>query len=398
MLRMPTNAKPSQVHSSASSHDPTATTASTTATSKGKSPAASATVLPMILPAPSPHAHYLAAAAATAACPVHGPAAAAAAAACPVHGHLMAPYVPVGVTAIPMLFPPVHPHSHPPPTPSHGTNGPPSADVHHGHAGPHPSMMPSHPTPFYVPSSHTPQPSDATHKATDKVYASSKTGTETAHTFVYPPHPVAPRPSTSNNTVAAPSSSSNKAGIKNPPIHPSFQNRKLRAGKWIKEEEEYAEALIQLFEKGLVDDADNGLTLRAYLSRKLHCAPMRISKKFAGKGIGKTVFLGKSSVGKATMAAATMTEHYGTHPYRIPTAPTTVSRVLAGTMTGGNDPHRRPEGHATASFSAETADNKTTVGEEEEIKKLRELVKEKEKLFLKTSFPGNDIFPVRRQR
>ena len=41
-------------------------------------------------------------------------------------------------------------------------------------------------------------------------------------------------------------------------------------------------------------DEKNGCTLRSFLSRKLHCAPMRISKKFAGKGIGKMVFLSKS--------------------------------------------------------------------------------------------------------
>ena len=44
----------------------------------------------------------------------------------------------------------------------------------------------------------------------------------------------------------------------------------------------------------MVIDCENGCTLRAYLSRKLHCAPMRISKKFAGKSIGKHVFLARS--------------------------------------------------------------------------------------------------------
>ena len=70
-----------------------------------------------------------------------------------------------------------------------------------------------------------------------------------------------------------------------------FQFRKLRSGKWIPEEEDYAELLISLFEKGRVTDCENGMTLRSYLSQKLHCAPMRISKKFAGKGIGKMIYL-----------------------------------------------------------------------------------------------------------
>lgn len=66
---------------------------------------------------------------------------------------------------------------------------------------------------------------------------------------------------------------------------------KLRSGKWIREEEEYALVLIELFEKGMVADCENGTTMRAYLSRKLQCPPMRISKKFAGKGIGKMIYV-----------------------------------------------------------------------------------------------------------
>jgi hypothetical protein len=77
----------------------------------------------------------------------------------------------------------------------------------------------------------------------------------------------------------------------------AFQGRKLRSGKWIKEEEDYAELLISLFESGQVEDCENGCTLRSFLSRKLHCAPMRISKKYAGKGIGKMIYLSKLNVG-----------------------------------------------------------------------------------------------------
>jgi len=92
----------------------------------------------------------------------------------------------------------------------------------------------------------------------------------------------------------------------------------LRSGKWTIEEEIYANILIQLFEEGRVDDFEhsddskkidnsneqeehplkfkitNGMTLRAYLSRKLFCSPMRISKKFAGKGIGKLIYMSQS--------------------------------------------------------------------------------------------------------
>jgi hypothetical protein len=80
--------------------------------------------------------------------------------------------------------------------------------------------------------------------------------------------------------------------IETPPI---FRNRNLRSGKWTTEEEAYADILIDLFEKGHIDEK-NGCTLRSFLSRKLHCAPMRISKKYAGKGIGKMVFLSKTNI------------------------------------------------------------------------------------------------------
>lgn len=71
----------------------------------------------------------------------------------------------------------------------------------------------------------------------------------------------------------------------------------LRTGKWIPVEEQYAILLIELFEKGQIIDCENGSTLRSYLSSKLFCPPMRISKKFAGKGIGKMMYLNKLNVG-----------------------------------------------------------------------------------------------------
>ena len=75
-----------------------------------------------------------------------------------------------------------------------------------------------------------------------------------------------------------------------------FRHRKFRSGKWIPEEEKYAELVIEEFEKGRITGCENGCTLRSYLSQKLHCAPMRISKKFAGKGIGKMVYVSKMNV------------------------------------------------------------------------------------------------------
>lgn len=60
-----------------------------------------------------------------------------------------------------------------------------------------------------------------------------------------------------------------------------------RAGKWSADEENLANQLVTDFENGALEDCDDGTTLRSYLARKLNCAPMRISKKFAGRCIGK---------------------------------------------------------------------------------------------------------------
>lgn len=97
---------------------------------------------------------------------------------------------------------------------------------------------------------------------------------------VAPPGVVLPVLSAGSTTVPAASSI---------PIHVL---RKRRSGKWTREEEAYASILIDLFDKGQVEEK-NGVTLRSFLSRKLFCAPMRISKKYAGKGIGKKVFMNK---------------------------------------------------------------------------------------------------------
>lgn len=66
-----------------------------------------------------------------------------------------------------------------------------------------------------------------------------------------------------------------------------FDTTISRAGKWSTEEESFAKKLIIQFESGTAKDCEEGCTLRAYLARRLNCAPMRVSKKFAGKCIGK---------------------------------------------------------------------------------------------------------------
>lgn len=96
-----------------------------------------------------------------------------------------------------------------------------------------------------------------------------------------------------------PTSSENQPS---PHTHPLFYNRPLRSGKWIPQEEEYATLLMELFDAGAVTPPlANGATLRLYLSRMLHCSPMRISKKYAGKGIGKRVYIDNSNSKKQNM-------------------------------------------------------------------------------------------------
>lgn len=64
----------------------------------------------------------------------------------------------------------------------------------------------------------------------------------------------------------------------------------LRRGKWTPEEEQYVNMVIFRFNQGTLP-VPAGTTLRTYLSEKLNCDPMRITKKFTGEeAIGKRVF------------------------------------------------------------------------------------------------------------
>mmetsp|Transcript_36030 Transcript_36030/g.36714 ORF Transcript_36030/g.36714 Transcript_36030/m.36714 type:complete len:326 (+) Transcript_36030:83-1060(+) len=68
-----------------------------------------------------------------------------------------------------------------------------------------------------------------------------------------------------------------------------IDNPLWRKGKWTIEEEEYAKKLVTAFRMGCLSCPSKveGRTLRSYLSKRLNCNPMRISKKFAGlEGLG----------------------------------------------------------------------------------------------------------------
>ena len=75
------------------------------------------------------------------------------------------------------------------------------------------------------------------------------------------------------------------------PDNQGDQNKtNLRRGKWTSEEEAYARAVINDFHSGYLD-APIGTTLRVFLSSKLECDPMRVTKKFTKEdSIGKKVF------------------------------------------------------------------------------------------------------------
>lgn len=106
--------------------------------------------------------------------------------------------------------------------------------------------------------------------------------------------PLAPRAQETENLAAWPAKAPLPATPTSASTKASAQQRQrcppLRKGKWTIEEEMYTSAIIREFERGMLNCAP-GTTLRSFLSEKLHCDPMRITKKFAGDAsIGKRVF------------------------------------------------------------------------------------------------------------
>ena len=64
----------------------------------------------------------------------------------------------------------------------------------------------------------------------------------------------------------------------------------LRRGKWSPEEEDFTHVIVETFKEGVLPLVD-GTTLRTYVSGQLHCAPMRITKKYAkDSSIGKQCY------------------------------------------------------------------------------------------------------------
>lgn len=82
-------------------------------------------------------------------------------------------------------------------------------------------------------------------------------------------------------------------------------------GKWTTEEEIYCAHLIQLFQIGGLADCKRNTTLRAYLADKLHCKPMRITKKYAaGVFDGSLLYLPTDCEGFVSAHLAALRDNY----------------------------------------------------------------------------------------
>jgi len=93
-----------------------------------------------------------------------------------------------------------------------------------------------------------------------------------------------------NSEPGSPSRTDVKPTLPVPMSSTRTKSGPLRRGKWTEEEETYVARVIHDFNLGYLN-TPAGTTLRTYLSDKLNCDPMRITKKFTGDAcIGKRVF------------------------------------------------------------------------------------------------------------
>ncbi|OWZ14459.1 hypothetical protein PHMEG_00012066 [Phytophthora megakarya] len=100
-----------------------------------------------------------------------------------------------------------------------------------------------------------------------------------------PPPVMAPMKRERKFSTASSSSSTGSASVISTPSTSPVRTFR-RSGPWSRDEEVYAAALIDCFFKGILDIAE-GTTLRAFLSSRLCCNPMRISKKLASECIAE---------------------------------------------------------------------------------------------------------------
>ncbi|KAJ0396343.1 hypothetical protein P43SY_008644 [Pythium insidiosum] len=86
------------------------------------------------------------------------------------------------------------------------------------------------------------------------------------------------------NTKRKPNRRVESSPVVNDPITVSPSRHYSRSGPWSRQEEEYAAALIDCFFRGVLE-LPEGTTLRSFLTSRLRCNPMRISKKLASENI-----------------------------------------------------------------------------------------------------------------
>ncbi|KAG1706084.1 hypothetical protein DVH05_002645 [Phytophthora capsici] len=107
---------------------------------------------------------------------------------------------------------------------------------------------------------------------------------EEAHKNVPPPPAPTPVKRERKFSTASISSTGSASVVSTPSASPVRTFR--RSGPWSHDEEVYAAALIDFFFKGVLDVTE-GTTLRSFLSTRLCCNPMRISKKLASEAIAE---------------------------------------------------------------------------------------------------------------
>eukprot|EP00522_Entomoneis_paludosa_P004359 CAMPEP_0172471606 /NCGR_PEP_ID=MMETSP1065-20121228/67901_1 /TAXON_ID=265537 /ORGANISM="Amphiprora paludosa, Strain CCMP125" /LENGTH=454 /DNA_ID=CAMNT_0013229709 /DNA_START=165 /DNA_END=1529 /DNA_ORIENTATION=+ len=154
-------------------------------------------------------------------------------------------------------------------------------------------------------------------EAQDLIHASTKESTaprvsrSSSTSSPPPPVPATPVGSTTSSgapvvvgkSKARPRSSSTTSASGAQATSSTSNSKSLRRGKWTVEEETYVARVIQDFNLGYLK-APAGTTLRTYLSEKLQCDPMRITKKFTGDAcIGKRVFHPAVPTSASTLAA-----------------------------------------------------------------------------------------------
>ena len=128
------------------------------------------------------------------------------------------------------------------------------------------------------------------------------------------------------------------------------QHSRVLAEKGLSEESSVHPTLTLLDCAQVLTDLENGATLRAFLSRRLRCSAMRISKKFAGdKCLGKQTYLRRTASAAEVEAEARTLEALEARAFTAPEAASVPAALPAVAET-------RPEFDAAAQPASLDAD------------------------------------------